>query len=152
FIDLLCYRKYGHNEGDEPRFTQPLLYKAINKHPNPKDIYLKKLKEEGIVNDAFIEKLEKDFREMLEMKFDESKKLKKNTITQFMEDEWKNYRASTPQDFEKSVDTTFDINKLKDIAKTITTLPTDKKFFSKINRLMKQRWEMVDSKNTLDWG
>ncbi len=152
YIDLLCYRKYGHNEGDEPRFTQPLLYKAINNHPNPKDIYLKKLKEEGVVTDEYVKELENSFKEMLEMKFDESKKLEKNTITQFMEDEWKDFRPSKPDDFGESIDTSFDKKNLIEIARTITTLPEDKKFFNKIKRLMKQRWEMVDEKNSLDWG
>jgi 2-oxoglutarate dehydrogenase E1 component len=77
FVDLLCYRKYGHNEGDEPRFTQPTLYKIIAKHPNPRDIYRKKLQEEGVISDDFIQQLEKDFKSMLEMKYDESKKIEK---------------------------------------------------------------------------
>lgn len=152
FIDLLCYRKYGHNEGDEPRFTQPLLYKAISKHPNPKEIYAKKLQEQGVIDDAYLQQVDQDFREMLEMKFDESKKIEKNTITQFMEEEWKDYRVGTPEDFLESPDTSFDMKELRAIAKTITTLPKDKKFFNKVERLLKQRWEMVDSKNSLDWG
>ena len=152
FIDLLCYRKYGHNEGDEPRFTQPLLYKAISKHPNPKDIYSRKLKESGVIDDDYLKKVDHDFREMLEMKFDESKKIEKNTITQFMEEEWGNYRVAEAKDFFESPDTSFDIEQLKTIAQTITTLPSGMNFFSKVKRLLKQRWEMVDSKNSLDWG
>ncbi len=152
FIDLLCYRKYGHNEGDEPRFTQPLLYKAIAKHKNLREIYSAKLESEGVIDVTFLNKLEKDFREMLEMKFDESKKIEKNTITQFMEDEWKGYRTSRPDDFQSSIDTSFDKEKLREIAKTITTLPEGKKFFNKIKRLLAQRWEMVNEKNSLDWG
>lgn len=152
FIDLLCYRKYGHNEGDEPRFTQPLLYKNINKHPNPKEIYADKLKEAGLIDKAFLKELETEFKEVLEMRFDESKKIEKNTITQFMEDEWHNFRTAEPEDFEKSIDTSFDIEKLKEIARTITTLPEGKKFFVKIKKLMDERWKMVDEKNSLDWG
>lgn len=152
FIDLLCYRKYGHNEGDEPRFTQPKLYKAISKHPNPKKIYSDKLIAEGVIDDPFLKNLEKDFKEMLEMRFDESKKIEKNSITPFMEDEWRNYRFSTPEDYGKTIDTSFDLDKLKEIAETITTLPEDKKFFNKIQRLLKQRAEMVTEKNSLDWG
>lgn len=152
FIDLLCYRKYGHNEGDEPRFTQPLLYKAISKHENPKEIYAKKLKDAGVIDDSFLKELDNEFRKMLEMKFDESKKLERNTITQFMEDEWSDMRIARADDFHKSIDTSFDKDKLREIAKTITTLPEDKKFFNKIKRLLKQRWEMVDEKNSLDWG
>lgn len=152
FIDLLCYRKYGHNEGDEPRFTQPLLYKSISKHKNPKEIYSAKLEKEGLLDEAFLSGLEKDFRQMLEMRFDESKKIEKNTITQFMEDEWKEYRPSKPEDFHGSTETSFDIKKLKNITKTITTLPEGKKFFNKIKRLLAQRAEMVEKNNSLDWG
>ena len=127
FIDLLCYRKYGHNEGDEPRFTQPLLYKTISKHPNPKEIYAKKLREQGVIDDEYLKQVDKDFRQMLEMKFDESKKIEKNVITQFMEEEWQDYRVATPEDFKESPDTSFDKEELRNIARTITTLPEDKK-------------------------
>lgn len=152
FIDLLCYRKYGHNEGDEPRFTQPVLYKAINKHPNPKEIYAEKLLQQGVINKDFLKGLENEFKEVLEMRFDESKKIEKNTITQFMADEWGSFRTAEPEDFEQSIDTSFDIEKLKEIARTITTLPEGKKFFVKIKKLMDDRWKMVDERNSLDWG
>jgi 2-oxoglutarate dehydrogenase E1 component len=152
FIDLLCYRKYGHNEGDEPRFTQPVLYKAISKHPNPKEIYSQRLQEQGVIDKAFIKELEQEFKDVLEMRFDESKKIERNTITQFMKEEWQNYRTADEKDFEKEIDTTFDIQRLKGIAKTITTLPEDKKFFTKIKKLMADRWAMVDERNALDWG
>ncbi len=152
FIDLLCYRKYGHNEGDEPRFTQPVLYKAINKHPNPKEIYAQKLQEQGVIDKAFLKELENEFKEVLEMRFDESKKIEKNTITQFMQDEWDGFRTAEPKDFVESIDTSFDIDRLKEIARTITTLPEGKKFFVKIKRLMEERWKMVDERNSLDWG
>lgn len=152
FIDLLCYRKYGHNEGDEPRFTQPLLYKEISKHPNPRKIYSDKLIQEGIIDKAFLLSLEKDFKEMLEMKFDESKKIKKNTITRFMASDWKDQRSAEWEELMTSPDTSFDQEKLKKIAKIITTLPEGKKYFNKIQRLLKQRWEMVDTKDSLDWG
>ncbi len=152
FLDLLCYRKYGHNEGDEPRFTQPKLYKTINKHPDPKVIYQKKLEEEGTVDKAFVKSLESEFKDVLEMRFDESKKIEKNTITQFMRGEWENYKTATPEDFHQSIDTSFDIDSLKKIARTITALPEGKKFFVKIKRLMDDRWKMVDERNSLDWG
>ena len=152
FIDLLCYRKYGHNEGDEPRFTQPLLYKTIRKHPNPKEIYAEKLQKEGVIDDSFIKGLEREFKEVLEMRFDESKKIERNTITQFMQQEWEGYRSASDDDFKQSPDTSFDQEKLRKIAKTITTLPEDKNFFNKIKKLMDDRWAMVDERNALDWG
>ncbi|MFW6370009.1 MAG: thiamine pyrophosphate-dependent enzyme, partial [Bacteroidota bacterium] len=77
FIDILCYRKYGHNEGDEPRFTQPVLYKAIAKHPNPRDIYAEKLEKMGIMSREEMRKMIKDFDGFLEEKFEESEKIER---------------------------------------------------------------------------
>ena len=91
FIDLLCYRKYGHNEGDEPRFTQPLLYKTISKHPNPRKIYFDKLRATGEVDSNLIREMESEFKSMLEGLFDDSKKIEKNKIVPFMLDEWNDY-------------------------------------------------------------
>ena len=152
FIDLLCYRKYGHNEGDEPRFTQPLLYKAIAKHPNPRSIYNQKLIDDGSVTAGLVVEMEAEFKAMLEEGFDESKKIEKNEITPFMEDEWTGYRKSTDEDFETTFDTTYPLEKLKGIAEAITTLPEGKKYFNKIVRLMADRHDMAFGRNALDWG
>src|ERR1700743_3702790 len=73
FIDILCYRRYGHNEADEPKFTQPVLYKASEAHPNPLEIYKKQLIDEGSVDQAFAQQLEKDFRALLQKNLDEAK-------------------------------------------------------------------------------
>ncbi|MCB0427719.1 MAG: 2-oxoglutarate dehydrogenase E1 component, partial [Mangrovimonas sp.] len=105
FIDLLGYRKYGHNEGDEPRFTQPKLYKAIAKHKNPRDIYAEKLIEDGIINSDFVSKLEEDYKNSLEEKLEDSRKEDKTIITPFMQDEWKNFVCVTEDVMMKTVDT-----------------------------------------------
>ena len=76
FIDLLCYRKYGHNEGDEPKFTQPILYKAISKHKNPRQIYLNKLVENGMIDMETAKEMEKSFNSMLQERLDEAKQIK----------------------------------------------------------------------------
>lgn len=152
FIDLLCYRKYGHNEGDEPRFTQPLLYKAIARHPNPRNLYNDKLLAEGAVPASLMKEMESQFKAMLQDDFDESKKIERNFITPFMEDEWQNFRRATADDFHESIDTSFDIDKLKRIAQDITNLPEGKKFFNKMKRLVADRKAMVFERNKLDWG
>jgi 2-oxoglutarate dehydrogenase E1 component len=152
FIDLLCYRKYGHNEGDEPRFTQPLLYKAIAKHPNPREIYAEKLMREGVASQDVVKEMEAEFKAMMEADFDESKKIERNTITPFMQDEWENFPPAKPGQMLEPVDTTFDENKLKDIAQFITTLPQGKKFLRKTERLMKDRNDQVFERNAIDWG
>src|SRR6202000_1774417 len=79
FIDILCYRRYGHNESDEPKFTQPVLYKAIESHANPLEIYKTKLIEEKVIDDAAAKQLEKDFRAVLQKDLDESKSLERFT-------------------------------------------------------------------------
>src|SRR5690606_20486168 len=73
FIDLLCYRRFGHNEADEPKFTQPLLYKIIEKHPNPKEVYAKKLITEGSIDEAYSKTIEKEFKSELQAKFEDAK-------------------------------------------------------------------------------
>jgi len=152
FIDLLCYRKYGHNEGDEPRFTQPLLYKAISKHQNPREIYAQRLMSDGVATQIMVKEMQEEFKSMLELDFDEAKKIKHNVITPFMEKEWVDYPSAEPGEMLHPVDTTFDLDKLKDIAKHITTLPEGKKFLKKTVRLMGDRAAQVFERNAIDWG
>jgi len=152
FVDLLCYRKYGHNEGDEPRFTQPNLYKIISKHPNPRDIYRDKLLEEGVISEDHVKELEKDFKSMLEMKYDESKKIEKNTIENFLIGKWGDFRESKPEDFDTSPDTGVEKETLIKVINAITNLPEDKSFIRKVQKLVNDRKKMVEEKDQLDWG
>ncbi|HEX4887446.1 MAG TPA: thiamine pyrophosphate-dependent enzyme, partial [Luteibaculaceae bacterium] len=116
FIDLLCYRKYGHNEGDEPKFTQPLLYKAIANHPNPKEIYKAKLMAEGSVDEAFANALEEDFKKLLNEEFEASKQFENAHIEPFLKDLWGGFRYSTEADFQSSPATGVDKKNLELIA------------------------------------
>jgi len=152
FIDLLCYRKYGHNEGDEPRFTQPLLYKTISKHPNPRKIYFDKLLATGEVDSNLIREMESEFKSMLEGLFDDSKKIEKNKIVPFMLDEWNDYPRAKKIDIHNIPDTSISKDRLSSVAKTLTALPPGKKFFKKITRLIGDRQKMAFEKNALDWG
>lgn len=152
FIDLLCYRKYGHNEGDEPRFTQPLLYKTISKHPNPRKIYFDKLLATGEVDSNLIREMESEFKSMLEGLFDDSKKIEKNKIVPFMLDEWNDYPRAKKIDIHNIPDTSISKDRLNSVAKTLTALPPGMKFFKKITRLIGDRKKMAFEKNALDWG
>jgi 2-oxoglutarate dehydrogenase E1 component len=152
FIDLLCYRRYGHNESDEPRFTQPLLYKAIEKHPNPFEIYAQKLLEEGVVSDSDVEGMKKRFNQTLEKNFEASKKQKKTTIRFFMDDFWKGIKKATEADFKTSPPTGVEKALLLEIAEKITALPGDKKFYRKIVKLQQDRRNMVFEAGRLDWA
>jgi 2-oxoglutarate dehydrogenase E1 component len=151
FIDLLGYRKYGHNEGDEPRFTQPKLYSIIGKHPNPREIYKQHLIKEGVIGDAILAEKEKEFKELLDKNFDEAKTIEKNKLTPFMPDEWEGYELVNEAEMLKPVDTTYSMEELKNIAEKITSVPEGKKFIKKIERLLDQRKQMV-ADDKLDWA
>lgn len=152
FIDILCYRKYGHNEGDEPRFTQPLLYKEIAKHLNPREIYNQKLLSEGIVEANLAKEMEKSFKDLLQSNLDNSKLREKTKVTPFMEGRWSEFRLSTPADFDQSPVTAVDKKTILAIAEKITSLPSDKKFFNKIVRLFDDRKQMMKEPGRLDWA
>ena len=151
FIDLLGYRKYGHNEGDEPKFTQPQLYKIIAKHPNPRNIYLEKLINEGIIDEKYGVKLQEDLIKVLDKKFEESKTISKSLIKNFLEDTWKDFRKSESIDFVESPDTSYNKKNLLSLANKLSELPEEKKFFRKTQKLMADQKKMIEN-NSLDWG
>ncbi len=151
FIDLLCYRKYGHNEGDEPKFTQPLLYKAIAAHPNPRDIYKQKLIEEKTIDEAFAKKLDEAFRANLSAEFDESKKIENAHIEPFLDYIWGQYRHSNDYDFIKSPETGVDKKTLTKIAEKLGEIPKGKKFFKKLEGIIQNRLDMLKA-DKLDWS
>ncbi|WKS95874.1 2-oxoglutarate dehydrogenase E1 component [Riemerella columbina] len=152
YIDLLGYRKYGHNEGDEPRFTQPKLYSAIAKHPNPREIYKETLIKEGIVSNEKMKAMEVEFKALLDENFDASKEIAKNTLDVFMKEVWTKYLDPTTRNkVLNAIDTQFDTEKLKALAVQISSLPKDKAFIRKITRLFDQRLKMIDE-NNLDWA
>ena len=152
FIDLLGYRKYGHNEGDEPRFTQPKLYKAISKHENARDIYAEKLKESGVIDDNYLKKLEEEYKASLEEKLEDSRKEETTRITPFMQDEWEGFDNVQEDEMMKEIDTTFDLEKLDKVATAVSELPEGKKFMRKIQKIIDGRKQMYFEDNKLDWS
>jgi 2-oxoglutarate dehydrogenase E1 component len=151
FIDILCYRKYGHNEGDEPRFTQPMLYKAIEKHPNPRDIYSEKLDKLGIMSIEESRKKIKDFDQFLEGKYKDSEKIEKLKIRKFLIDEYKKFVMPHESVLFKKVETGVSSEKLIELAEKINTLPADLTFFNKVNRIISDR-KMMLADDRLDWA
>ncbi len=151
FIDLLSYRKYGHNEGDEPKFTQPQLYKKIAEHPNPREIYKAELLENGTITEAFDEQLRKDLHDKLDKGFEAAKKKDKVIVRNFLHEMWKDFQPAEPEDLFKPVDTTIPKKKVIELGKKLATLPEGKKIFRKVNKLFKSRLKMLDE-NKLDWG
>jgi len=152
YIDLLGYRKYGHNEGDEPRFTQPKLYDIIANHPNPRKIYKQKLLQEGIVSNEIIAEMEQEFKLLLDENFEAAKEIERNQMSIFMEEDWRDFSKSAVGKTLEKVDTRFDLAELKELAQKLFELPSDKKFINKIIRLFQQRLKMVQETNELDWA
>jgi 2-oxoglutarate dehydrogenase E1 component len=152
FIDLLGYRKYGHNEGDEPRFTQPILYKAIAKHANPRKIYLERLLQEGHISTEDSDKMDLGLRDKLQQALDEARKLDRTVISSFLKERWKHIPQADYKDFSASPETGVAEKKLKEIAKVLYTIPAGMKFFNKMEKLLQARKDMVEVNNKLDWG
>ncbi|MHC8949709.1 2-oxoglutarate dehydrogenase E1 component [Sphingobacterium hungaricum] len=152
YIDLLCYRRFGHNEADEPKFTQPLLYKAIEKHPNPKEVYAKKLIDEGSIDKEYSKEIEKEFKDALQKDLDKAKQAVSLTddIPMFAGG-WKGLRPSKKGDAFAPVDTKVSKKTFLELAKEITTLPKEKKFFRKISKLFEDRAAMI-GKDSYDWA
>ncbi|PQJ21982.1 2-oxoglutarate dehydrogenase E1 component [Tenacibaculum sp. SG-28] len=152
FIDLLGYRKYGHNEGDEPRFTQPKLYKAIAKHKNPKLIYADALIAQNVVDASYVKQITDEFKEMLELEFQESKKQEVSRVNEFMPEVWTGFLRKKLETMLQPTDTTYSLSKLKNIAKVVSTVPEGVKFLRKAERILNDRSKRVFETNALDWG
>lgn len=152
FIDLLGYRKYGHNESDEPRYTQPLLYKIIESHPDPLEIYQRKLESETPVLSTDFRSLKKEINEHLEKEFEDSRKIEKSVIDPFLPEIWQEFRRSDLNDFEHSPETGVEEERIRKIGERITSLPSGLRFFRKIQKLQEERRKMLEGEGNLDWA
>lgn len=151
FIDLLGYRKYGHNEGDEPRFTQPLLYKAIENHKNPREIYNEQLLSQGKVEADLAREMEKKFRSELQEKLEMSKLGGPKKASNFVADIWKTYEAVTEKAVESSPKTAISPKDYDRLSKRITEIPKSIKPLKKVEKLFHDRAKMVQD-DKLDWA
>jgi 2-oxoglutarate dehydrogenase E1 component len=152
FIDLLCYRRHGHNEADEPKFTQPKLYNLIAKHPNPREIYVKTLTERGDINEAEIEKIETDFKNLLQDRLTEVKQKPLPYKPQKIEEEWEQLKRATSKDFDKSPDSSISQATVEKVAKALTTLPKGFKPLKQIDKLIKDRKANFFDKKEINWA
>ena len=151
FIDLLGYRKYGHNESDEPRFTQPILYKIIEQHPDPLEIYLSKLENENVLESLDIPKIKTEISEILDQGFETAKSIIKGDIAPFLADKWEDLRRAVPADFVTSPVTAIPATTLMEIGRKLTELPEGKPFFRKIIKMQDDRQAMLRA-GKLDWA
>ncbi len=152
FIDIVGYRKYGHNEGDEPKFTQPILYKLIAKHPNARNIYNARLLEDKIVDEGFVKELEQQYKDILEQDLQTSRQKEFVKIRTFMKENWADFKIVDEKAMVADYDTKVSKEELTEIAEVITKLPEGKKFISKVTRLIGDRRAMFFENDKLDWA
>lgn len=152
FVDMVCYRRHGHNESDEPKFTQPSLYNIISKHPNPREVYNKILIERGDIDAELAMNMDKEFRSLLQ---DRLNMVKQNPLPyeyQTLELEWRDMRKSTPEDFDQSPETGISQETIDKVAKALTTIPKGFKPIKQIEKQFKQRKDMFFKQKQLNWA
>ncbi|MFZ9754429.1 MAG: 2-oxoglutarate dehydrogenase E1 component [Bacteroidia bacterium] len=151
FIDLLGYRKYGHNEGDEPRFTQPDLYKLIDKHPNPREIYKAQLMQRGDIDADLAKEMEAEFQNMLQAKFEEAKGEFQPAPSE-IPNTWEGYRHAAAKDMQSETPgTQVSEARIQHLVQKITALPADQLPIKKVQKLFEDRAAQWNS-NQFDWA
>ncbi|WP_295116678.1 2-oxoglutarate dehydrogenase E1 component [uncultured Chitinophaga sp.] len=152
YIDMVCYRKHGHNEGDDPKFTQPKLYEAIDQHANPREVYSKQLIAKGDVDAAMAQELEKAFWSELQERLDEVKQHPLPYSRQKPEQAWLELRKSTPEDFHKSPDTAISQEQFTKVFDAIMAIPEGFKPLKKVEKLLAEKQKLYKEQQLLDWA
>jgi 2-oxoglutarate dehydrogenase E1 component len=150
-IDMFCYRRHGHNEGDEPMFTQPLMYKTIASHATTLEIYAKKLVAEGVVTEGEVDKMKADWRDRLDAELEASQSYKANKAD-WLDGRWAGYKVADMSDDPRRGNTGVDIATLKDIGAKITSVPQGFNVHRTIQRFLDARRKAIDSGEGIDWS
>jgi 2-oxoglutarate dehydrogenase E1 component len=150
-IDMFCYRRHGHNEGDEPQFTQPLMYKAIAAHPSTLEIYGNKLIGEGVVTTGEVEKMKADWRARLDVELEAAQSYRANKAD-WLDGRWAGFQRAGEADDPRRGHTGVDIAKLKEIGEKITTLPPGFHLHRTLNRFFDSRRKSIETGANIDWS
>src|SRR3954465_10867852 len=150
-VDMFCYRRFGHNEGDEPSFTQPLMYKAIRQHPTTLEIYSKKLIAEGVVTEGEAEKMKADWRTRLEAEYEGGTGYKPNKAD-WLDGQWKKFKFADDIDDPRRGNTGVPIATLKEIGSKLTTVPQGFHVHRTIQRFLDNRRKAIESGEGIDWA
>jgi len=150
-IDMFCYRRYGHNEGDEPSFTQPLMYKAIRKHPPITELYSKKLMAENAVTEGEVERMRADWRAKLDIELEASLSYKPNSAD-WLDGRWADIKAARDQDDPRRGQTGAPLDQLRKIGEKITVIPTGFHAHRTIQRFLENRRKAIETGQGIDWA
>ena len=151
-IDMWCYRRFGHNEGDEPSFTQPLMYARIRQHPKVSEIYASELEREGVIEPGFQEKLSEDFRKLLEHEFEAAKSYRPNEVDWFA-GRWSGlHKPADPESARRNVHTAIDRKLFDSLGRTLTTVPEDLNIHKTLGRVIEAKRAMFESGVGFDWA
>ena len=150
-IDMFCYRRFGHNEGDEPAFTQPLMYKNIRAHKTTVQLYSEKLVGEGVVTEADVDKMKADWRAHLESEWETGQSYKPNKAD-WLDGAWAGLRTADNQDEQRRGKTAVPVKTLKEIGRKLTEIPKDFEAHRTILRFLDARRKMIDTGEGIDWS
>lgn len=153
FIDMVCYRRHGHNEGDDPKYTQPHMYKLIDGHPNPREVYTKYLMEHGEADAQELAKgMEKKFWEDLQERLDEVKQNPLPYKYQQPEEWWRSLKKATPEDFNASPVTAISEEQLKFLFDGLMRWPEDFHPLRKVEKLLQEKIKLFTNERKIDWA
>ncbi|MDN2580027.1 2-oxoglutarate dehydrogenase E1 component [Aquibium sp. ELW1220] len=150
-IDMFCYRRFGHNEGDEPAFTQPLMYKKIRSHPSTVQIYSQKLIAEKLVTQEEVDQMKAEWRAHLEAEFESGQAYKPNKAD-WLDGAWSGLRSADNQDEQRRGKTAVPMKTLKEIGRKLTEVPKDFEAHRTINRFLENRRQAIESGEGIDWS
>jgi 2-oxoglutarate dehydrogenase E1 component len=150
-VDMFCYRRFGHNEGDEPSFTQPLMYKAIRAHPTTVEIYSKKLIADGVVSADEVDKMRADWRARLDGELEAAQGYKPNKAD-WLDGRWSGFKFAADQEDPRRGNTGVPIDTLKDIGQKITTVPEGFQLHRTLQRFLENRRKAFESGEGIDWA
>jgi 2-oxoglutarate dehydrogenase E1 component len=150
-IDMFCYRRHGHNEGDEPSFTQPLMYKAIADHPTTLEIYGKKLIGEGVVSAAEVDKMRADWRAHLDVELEAAQGYRANKAD-WLDGRWSGFTTAGDSDDPRRGKTGVEIAKLQEIGRKVTTVAPDFHLHRTLQRFLETRRKAVETGAGIDWS